>query len=91
MGSNTPGGGAGGTGSGLIGAGGTGYTRTTHDVEEQNDQRLEGLLGKVKILKDVSRQVARSLSCCSSGIRVLDAMMEFSRIELMLDHHGHRE
>ena len=33
---------------------GSGYTRATHDVEGQNDERLEGLLGKVKILKDVS-------------------------------------
>lgn len=31
-----------------------GYTRPTHDVETQNDERLDGLLGKVKILKDVS-------------------------------------
>ena len=31
-----------------------GYTRATHDVEGQNDERLEGLLGKVKVLKDVS-------------------------------------
>lgn len=34
---------------------GSGYTRATHDIEGQNDERLEGLLGKVKILKDVSR------------------------------------
>lgn len=33
---------------------GSGYTRATHDVEGQNDERLEGLLGKVKVLKDVS-------------------------------------
>lgn len=33
---------------------GSGYTRVTHDIEGQNDERLEGLLGKVKILKDVS-------------------------------------
>jgi blocked-early-in-transport protein 1 len=33
---------------------GSGYTRTAMDVEGQNDERLEGLLGKVKILKDVS-------------------------------------
>ncbi len=32
---------------------GSGYTRATHDVEGQNDERLEGLLGKVKLLKDV--------------------------------------
>jgi hypothetical protein len=45
--------GMGGVGTGSIGGVGSGYTRTGHDVEEQNDQRLEGLLGKVKILKDV--------------------------------------
>ncbi|WWC96988.1 hypothetical protein V866_003865 [Kwoniella sp. B9012] len=33
---------------------GSGYTRTTHEVEGQNDERLEGLLGKVKILKDIT-------------------------------------
>lgn len=52
------GGGAGGAatgpGAGIIGGGGTGYTRTALNVEEQNDERLDGLLGKVKILKDVS-------------------------------------
>jgi hypothetical protein len=51
-------GGTGGPGSGYGGLAGSGvnagYTRTAHDVEEQNDERLEGLLGKVKILKDVS-------------------------------------
>ncbi|ORX36510.1 hypothetical protein BD324DRAFT_629140 [Kockovaella imperatae] len=31
-----------------------GYTRATHDVEGQNDERLEGLLGKVKVLKDIT-------------------------------------
>ena len=36
------------------GGAGSGYTRATHDVEGQNDERLEGLLGKVKTLKDVS-------------------------------------
>jgi len=64
MSSNTPVGssaalnGMGGPGSGYGGLPGTGanagYTRSAHDVEEQNDERLEGLLGKVKILKDVS-------------------------------------
>lgn len=64
MSSNTPTGsglalnGLGGPGSGYGGLAGSGanagYTRTAHDVEEQNDERLEGLLGKVKILKDVS-------------------------------------
>ncbi|KAK8861579.1 hypothetical protein IAR55_002401 [Kwoniella newhampshirensis] len=33
---------------------GSGYTRATHDVEGQNDERLEGLLGKVKTLKDIT-------------------------------------
>ncbi|WWC60300.1 uncharacterized protein I303_102869 [Kwoniella dejecticola CBS 10117] len=33
---------------------GSGYTRSTHEVEGQNDERLEGLLGKVKILKDIT-------------------------------------
>jgi hypothetical protein len=33
---------------------GSGYTRATHDVEGQNDERLERLLGRVKILQDVS-------------------------------------
>jgi len=64
MSSNTPVGssaalnGMGGPGSGYGGLPGSGsnagYTRSAHDVEEQNDERLEGLLGKVKILKDVS-------------------------------------
>ena len=44
-----------GSNAALPGTGGNaGYTRSAHDVEEQNDERLEGLLGKVKILKDVS-------------------------------------
>ncbi|ORY22507.1 hypothetical protein BCR39DRAFT_551484 [Naematelia encephala] len=33
---------------------GSGYTRTAHDLEGQNDERLEGLLGRVKILKDIT-------------------------------------
>jgi len=37
-----------------MGSNGSGYTRATHDIEGQNDERLDGLLGKVKILKDVS-------------------------------------
>lgn len=28
--------------------------RTAHQLEGQNNERLEGLLGKVKLLKDVS-------------------------------------
>jgi hypothetical protein len=31
----------------------SGYTTATHDIEGQNDDKLDGLLGKVKILKDV--------------------------------------
>ena len=49
----TPNGGPG-SGLGTIGKAGSGYTRTALNVEEQNDERLDGLLGKVKILKDVS-------------------------------------
>nr|XP_018264710.1 blocked early in transport 1 [Kwoniella dejecticola CBS 10117]OBR86868.1 blocked early in transport 1 [Kwoniella dejecticola CBS 10117] len=37
-----------------VGGQGSGYTRSTHEVEGQNDERLEGLLGKVKILKDIT-------------------------------------
>nr|ODN85145.1 blocked early in transport 1 [Cryptococcus depauperatus CBS 7841]ODN85146.1 blocked early in transport 1 [Cryptococcus depauperatus CBS 7841]ODO02440.1 blocked early in transport 1 [Cryptococcus depauperatus CBS 7855] len=32
----------------------SGYTRTAHELEGQNDERLDGLLGKVKILKDIT-------------------------------------
>lgn len=47
------------------------YGRGALHVEGQNDERLEGLLGKVKMLKDVSclvgsfpdRQVRRIPSC----------------------------
>lgn len=38
------------------GAGGMGgYSGTTQQIEGQNDERLSGLLGKVKSLKDVRR------------------------------------
>jgi blocked-early-in-transport protein 1 len=37
------------------GSNGSGYSRTAMHLEGQNDDKLEGLLGKVKILKDVSR------------------------------------
>ncbi|EIW66534.1 hypothetical protein TREMEDRAFT_70113 [Tremella mesenterica DSM 1558] len=30
------------------------YGGTAHDIEGQNDDRLEGLLGKVKVLKDIT-------------------------------------
>lgn len=36
------------------GSNGSGYSRTAMHLEGQNDDKLEGLLGKVKILKDVS-------------------------------------
>jgi blocked-early-in-transport protein 1 len=32
-----------------------GYSGTTQQIEGQNDERLSGLLGKVKSLKDVSQ------------------------------------
>lgn len=34
---------------------GSGYSQAAYDVETQNDDKLDGLLGKVKILKDVSQ------------------------------------
>jgi hypothetical protein len=37
-----------------MGSGSNGYSRQAHDLETQNDDRLEGLMGKVKLLKDVS-------------------------------------
>lgn len=37
-----------------MGSGANGYSRQAHDLEGQNDDRLEGLMGKVKMLKDVS-------------------------------------
>jgi len=40
-------------GGGGMGMGG--YSGTTQQIEGQNDERLSGLLGKVKSLKDVSR------------------------------------
>ncbi|KAK1927537.1 hypothetical protein DB88DRAFT_478343 [Papiliotrema laurentii] len=59
------GGGAGGAatgpGAGIIGGGGTGYTRTALNVEEQNDERLDGLLGKVKILKDITSGIGNEV------------------------------
>jgi len=59
-----------GSNAALPGTGGNaGYTRTVHNVEEQNDERLEGLLGKVKILKDVSCDNASSAAGCQAGSR----------------------
>jgi blocked-early-in-transport protein 1 len=44
-----------GSGSAVGSAGnGSGYTRNAMMVEGQNDDLLEGLLGKVKILKDIT-------------------------------------
>ncbi|AAW42679.2 BET1 protein, putative [Cryptococcus deneoformans JEC21] len=40
---------------------GSGYTRATHDIEGQNDERLEGLLGKVKILKDITTGIGNEV------------------------------
>lgn len=39
------------------GANGGGYSGTTQQIEGQNDERLAGLLGKVKSLKDVGQGV----------------------------------
>jgi hypothetical protein len=43
------------------GGGMGGYSGTTQQIEGQNDERLAGLLGKVKSLKDVCRLLALSL------------------------------
>lgn len=43
------------------GGGMGGYSGTTQQIEGQNDERLAGLLGKVKSLKDVRRPLARGL------------------------------
>lgn len=52
--SSGPGSGTG-TGMGMGMAGGYGgYSGTAQQIEGQNDERLSGLLGKVKSLKDVS-------------------------------------
>ncbi|ODN76657.1 hypothetical protein L202_05301 [Cryptococcus amylolentus CBS 6039] len=40
---------------------GSGYTPATHDVEGQNDERLDGLLGKVKILKDITKGIGEEV------------------------------
>ncbi|CAD6570546.1 MAG: hypothetical protein TREMPRED_005890 [Tremellales sp. Tagirdzhanova-0007] len=62
---------------------GSGYTRATHDVEGQNNERLEGLLGKVKILKDITTGIGtevRDSNMTLSGMPVLefDAFMAIS-------------
>lgn len=44
-----------------------GYSRTAHEVERQNDDKLEGLLGKVKILKDVGQALDVCESQASNG------------------------
>ena len=43
-----------GMGMGMGGGGYGGYSGTAQQIEGQNDDRLSGLLGKVKSLKDVS-------------------------------------
>jgi len=53
------------------GAGGMGgYSGTTQQIEGQNDERLSGLLGKVKSLKDVSQICWKSIrqSCLRLGL-----------------------
>lgn len=45
------------------GAGGAGYTRTAYELEQHNDDRLGGLLGKVDILKNVSFGGWRPRAC----------------------------
>lgn len=49
-----------------------GYSGTAQQIEGQNDERLSGLLGKVKSLKDVSRyfhaRVSRYSSIMSYGL-----------------------
>lgn len=41
-----------------------GAQRMAEDLEEQNDERLEGLTAKVKLLKDVRTVVARQHRPC---------------------------
>lgn len=55
------------------GGGGTragGVDRTAHQLEGQNNERLEGLLGKVKLLKDVSCRGRRQAIEGGGGTRV---------------------
>nr|XP_019012080.1 blocked early in transport 1 [Kwoniella pini CBS 10737]OCF50861.1 blocked early in transport 1 [Kwoniella pini CBS 10737] len=67
--SESPFGGGMNSGSGLnnnnnnmgVGGQGSGYTRTTHEVEGQNDERLGNLLGKVKILKDITNGIGNEV------------------------------
>jgi len=47
--------------SGAGGGGMGGYSGTTQQIEGQNDERLSGLLGKVKSLKDVSQIFCKSI------------------------------
>jgi len=47
--------------SGAGGGGMGGYSGTTQQIEGQNDERLSGLLGKVKSLKDVSQIFWKSI------------------------------
>ena len=64
---------------------GSGYTRATHDVEGQNNERLEGLLGKVKILKDVGR-----CSEFETGATVLTSVRDVRSLMMgEVDYDGH--
>lgn len=47
------------------GGGMGGYSGTTQQIEGQNDERLSGLLGKVKSLKDVSQYAWSSMDSSS--------------------------
>ena len=42
-------------------------------MERQNDDKLEGLLGKVKMLKDVSRRRAGSTKTLDGGAVKMDS------------------
>jgi blocked-early-in-transport protein 1 len=56
--------------SGAGGGGMGGYSGTTQQIEGQNDERLSGLLGKVKSLKDVSQICWKRIrqSCLRLGL-----------------------
>lgn len=47
------------------GGGMGGYSGTTQQIEGQNDERLSGLLGKVKSLRDVSQYAWSSMDSSS--------------------------
>ena len=54
--------------------------RFADDLEGQNDERLEGLTAKVKLLKDVSAAVGLRLSLVT-GFRSLDIHWDWKRSE----------